>query len=74
MTVLEPVLEPRGAYSEPTETEISKEATVMNKKFADVVVRTSQIDRRHVQLIIVIISLAMLILGIGAPVDGGGPH
>jgi hypothetical protein len=46
----------------------------MNKKFADVVVRTSQIDRRHVQLVIVIISLAMLILGIGAPVDGGGPH
>jgi hypothetical protein len=45
----------------------------MNKKFADIVVRASRIDRRHVQLVIVIVSLAMLILGIGAPVDGGGP-
>lgn len=74
--VLEPVLEPRGAYIQPTETETesSKEETVMNKKFADVVIRASQIDRRHVQLVIVIVSLAMLILGIGAPVDGGGPN
>jgi hypothetical protein len=46
----------------------------MNKKFADVVIRASHIDRRHVQLVIVIISLAMLTLGIGAPCDGGGPH
>jgi len=46
----------------------------MNKNFADFVVRASQIDRRHVQLVIVIVSLAMLVLGIGAPMDGGGPH
>jgi hypothetical protein len=45
----------------------------MNKKFADIVFRASRIDRRHVQLVIVILSLAMLILGIGAPADGGGP-
>jgi hypothetical protein len=45
----------------------------MNKKLADIVVRASRIDRRHVQLVIVIVSLAMLILGIGAPLDGGGP-
>lgn len=46
----------------------------MNKHFADIVARTSQIDRRHVQLVILIVSLAMLVLGIGAPLDGGGPH
>ena len=45
----------------------------MNKLFTDIVVRASQINRRHIQLIVVILSLAMLILGIGAPVDGGGP-
>lgn len=45
----------------------------MNKLFADIVVRASRIDRRHIQLVIVILSLAMLILGIGAPLDGGGP-
>ena len=45
----------------------------MNKKFADIVVRASRLDRRHVQFVIVLVSLAMLILGIGAPLDGGGP-
>lgn len=31
-----------------------------------------KIDRQHMQLILVIISLAMLVLGVGAPTDGGG--
>lgn len=66
-------MEPREAYIRATATETSKEETVMNKKFADIVVRASRIDRRHVQLVIVILSLAMLILGIGAPADAGGP-
>jgi hypothetical protein len=29
-------------------------------------------DRQHVQFVLVIVSLAMLVLGIGAPSDGGG--
>jgi hypothetical protein len=31
-----------------------------------------KINRQHVQLVLVIVSLAMLVLGIGAPADGGG--
>jgi hypothetical protein len=30
------------------------------------------INRQQVQLVLVVISLAMLILGIGAPAEGGG--
>lgn len=45
----------------------------MKKNLTDIVVRASRIDRRHVQLVLVIVSLAMLVLGIGAPMDGGGP-
>lgn len=32
------------------------------------------INRQHVQLVLAVVSLAMLILGIGAPSDGGGAH
>jgi hypothetical protein len=32
------------------------------------------INRQHVQLVLAVISLAMLVLGIGAPSDGGGAH
>lgn len=33
----------------------------------------SKINRQHLQLIWTIIALALLVLGIGAPTDGGGP-
>jgi hypothetical protein len=33
----------------------------------------SQIDRRLIQLVILIAVLAMFVLGAGAPVSGGGP-
>lgn len=45
----------------------------MNKKLAEFVFLSSRINRQHVQLVLVVVSLAMLILGIGAPADGGGP-
>ena len=32
----------------------------------------TKIDRRHLQLLWTIIALALLVLGIGAPTDGGG--
>jgi hypothetical protein len=32
----------------------------------------NKINRQHVQLILTLIALAMLVLGIGAPMDGGG--
>ena len=32
----------------------------------------TKINRQHLQLALTIITLAMLILGVGAPMDGGG--
>ena len=44
----------------------------MKNKLASLVFSVQKIDRQHVQLILVTVSLVMLVLGIGAPVDGGG--
>ena len=47
----------------------------MNNKLAQIAVFTSKINRQHIQLVIVLASLAMLVLGIGAPAESGGsPH
>ncbi len=47
----------------------------MQNKFADIVLLSSKINRQHVQLAFAILALAMLVLGIGAPADGGlNPH
>ncbi len=44
----------------------------MNNKFARFALLAGKINRQHVQFIIAILALAMLVLGIGAPLDGGG--
>jgi hypothetical protein len=44
----------------------------MKNKLVRLALSVQKIDRQHVQLILVIISLAMLVLGTGAPTDGGG--
>ncbi|MCA2000666.1 MAG: hypothetical protein LDL51_02250 [Chloroflexi bacterium] len=44
----------------------------MKNAFASLVLFTKKINRQHVQLILVIASLVMLVLGVGAPTDGGG--
>ena len=31
-----------------------------------------KVNRQHLQLILTLIALALLVLGIGAPMDGGG--
>lgn len=47
----------------------------MNKKFARFSVFASKINRQHFQFILAVAALSMLVLGIGAPTDGGGfPH
>lgn len=45
----------------------------MNNKLAQVVLISHKINRKHVQMLVALLALAMLILGIGAPSDGGGP-
>ena len=44
----------------------------MKNKLALLALSAQKINRQHVQLTLVVISLALLVLGIGAPTDGGG--
>ena len=44
----------------------------MKNKLASLVLFSQKINRQHVQLVLVIVSLVMLVLGVGAPTDGSG--
>lgn len=44
----------------------------MKNKLTSHVLFAQKINRQHIQLALVILSLAMLVLGVGAPTDGGG--
>jgi len=44
----------------------------MKNKLALLALSAQKINRQHVQLALVILTLAMLVLGAGAPTDGGG--
>jgi hypothetical protein len=45
----------------------------MNNKLAQIVLLGGKINRQHVQMFFAVFALAMLVLGVGAPSDGGGP-
>jgi hypothetical protein len=44
----------------------------MKNKLALLAFSAPKINRQHIQLFFVILTLAMLVLGVGAPEDGGG--
>lgn len=44
----------------------------MNKNFALFTHFTQKINSQHIQLVLVLVTLAMLVLGVGAPIDSGG--
>ena len=47
----------------------------MTNKLTQIALLTSKINRQHIQLVFAVVALAMLVLGIGAPSDGGAnPH
>jgi hypothetical protein len=47
----------------------------MNNKLASFAIFASKINRQHIQLVLAVAAMAMLVLGIGAPSDGGAsPH
>jgi hypothetical protein len=52
----------------------SKKDALMKNKFAHTALSVSKINRQHIQLVLTLIALAMLVLGVGAPNDGGGPN
>ena len=46
---------------------------LMKNKLTLLALSAQKINRQHVQLVLVLVSLAMLVLGTGAPLaDGGG--
>ena len=47
----------------------------MKNKLASLAIFASKIDRQHIQVVLAVAALAMLVLGIGAPSEGGAsPH
>jgi hypothetical protein len=48
-----------------------KRKQVMKNTINSLVLSFSKVNRQHVQLLFVILSLTMLVLGVGAPEDGG---
>lgn len=44
----------------------------MKTNLTSLMLSARKINRQHVQLVLVIVSLVMLVLGVGAPTDGGG--
>jgi hypothetical protein len=44
----------------------------MNYKLQQLTLITARLDSRHVRLALIIISLALFVLGAGAPETGGG--
>jgi hypothetical protein len=44
----------------------------MKNKLALLAFSVRKINRQHIQLALVILTLSMLVLGVGAPADGGG--
>jgi len=44
----------------------------MKTKLAQLLVSAPKINRQHIQLFFLVLTLAMLVLGVGAPSDGGG--
>jgi hypothetical protein len=44
----------------------------MKNKLSFLALSAQKINRQHVQLVFMLVSLALLIIGVGAPTDGGG--
>ena len=45
---------------------------LMKNKLTLIALSAQKINRQHVQLVLVLVSLAMLVVGVGAPLAGGG--
>ena len=44
----------------------------MKNRLSLLAISASKINRQHIQLFFVVLTLAMLVLGVGAPTTGGG--
>jgi len=50
----------------------SREENARNNTIAQFAMISRKVNRQHIQLLFAIAALAMLVLGVGAPSDGGG--
>jgi hypothetical protein len=66
--LLKPVLKPGKEYSYIKKF-IPKEKFFMKNTLLQL---GTKISRQHIQLILTLIALVLLVLGVGAPMDGGG--
>jgi hypothetical protein len=71
---LKPVLKPDEGYYPNKKLSQSPQKRIfsMKNKLALLTLSVQKINRQHVQLVFVLISLAMLVLGTGAPTADGG--
>jgi hypothetical protein len=44
----------------------------MNNKISRLVLSLTSVNRQHIQIAFMVLTLTMLVLGVGAPDDGGG--
>lgn len=51
-------------------SEIDRKDVPMKKQFALIAQFAQKIDRQHLQLVLTLVSLILLVLGVGAPADG----
>jgi hypothetical protein len=53
----------------------NREECAMKNKIGQIALLTTKVNRQHLQFLLAVAALAMLVLGIGAPSDGGlNPH
>lgn len=45
----------------------------MKNVFTFLALSAHKINRQHIQLFLMLVTLVMLVLGVGAPTDGSGP-
>jgi hypothetical protein len=70
---LKPVLKPGGEYYSPkSKPDLKKRMFLMKNKLALIALSAQKINRQHVQLVLVLVSLVMLVIGVGAPMAEGG--
>jgi TRAP-type mannitol/chloroaromatic compound transport system permease large subunit len=69
---LKPVLKPGSKYLKGIVSEKDRKDVPMKKQVALFTYHAQKINRQHIQLVLTLIALSMLVLGVGAPTEGGG--
>jgi hypothetical protein len=66
---LKPALKPQASYRR--HIKFNQRIIIVKNKLALIALSVQKINRRHIHLIFVVLTLSMLVLGAGAPSEGG---